>query len=180
MVGTTTTTRMGIVMLHASDHVLPPRPAVRELLASVDLSAEDLSRIVGVAPRSVMKYLYGERAAAEKVRLVLVRELGERGRIIVGHMERARADYEATHPIAPGGKKRVSARTYSVRTPLKPAKRGRDVWHPPAYAYAGDEHDEQLYSIEDWKRLFGEPGLAWDVNGRMWGAFPSEPCFCGD
>lgn len=167
-------------MLRASDHVLPPRPAVRDVLASVDLSAEDLSRVCGVAPRSVMKYLYGERAAAEKVRLVLVRELGDRGRVIVGHMERARADYVATHPVAPGGKRRISARAYSVRTPLEAgrAKPAREAWAPPEYAFAGDEHDGKVYSIDEWKRLFGEPGTLWDANGRIWGVFPSEPCFC--
>lgn len=34
--------------------------------------------------------------------------------------------------------------------------------------------------IDEWKRLYGEPGPLTDVNGRIWGYFPTEPCFCED
>jgi hypothetical protein len=51
----------------------------------------------------------------------------------------------------------------------------------PAYAYARDEHDGKTYTIDEWKRLFGEPGGGGpDVNGRYSGCFDTEPCWLGE
>lgn len=38
--------------------------------------------------------------------------------------------------------------------------------------------DIVYYPIHEWKEKFGEPGSGADANGRMFGAFPTEPCFC--
>lgn len=43
---------------------------------------------------------------------------------------------------------------------------------------APKEPKGKLYTIEEWKAKFGEPGLATDVHGRMMGFFPTEPDFC--
>ena len=37
---------------------------------------------------------------------------------------------------------------------------------------------ERLYTIEEWKAKFGEPGLAQDQSGRVMGYFTTEPEFC--
>jgi hypothetical protein len=34
--------------------------------------------------------------------------------------------------------------------------------------------------IDEWKRLYGEPGSLADASGRVNGTFPTEPCFCED
>jgi len=41
-----------------------------------------------------------------------------------------------------------------------------------------DKGDVVYYPIEEWKERFGEPGTGADTHGRMFGAFPTEPCFC--
>lgn len=43
-----------------------------------------------------------------------------------------------------------------------------------------DQGDNVKVSIDEWKRLYGEPGPLTDVNGRIWGYFPTEPEFCED
>jgi len=35
-------------------------------------------------------------------------------------------------------------------------------------------------TIDEWKRLYGEPGPLTDQHGRIWGYYPTEPCFCED
>jgi hypothetical protein len=43
-----------------------------------------------------------------------------------------------------------------------------------------DQGDIVYISIDEWKRLYGEPGLLADPSGRVNGTFPTEPCFCED
>lgn len=43
-----------------------------------------------------------------------------------------------------------------------------------------DEGDIVKVPIDEWKRLYGEPGPLTDQHGRIWGYFPTEPCFCED
>ena len=41
--------------------------------------------------------------------------------------------------------------------------------------------DIEYLPIEEWKAKYGEPGGGSpDQNGRIWGFFPTEPCFCED
>ena len=40
------------------------------------------------------------------------------------------------------------------------------------------EDDGVRYTIDEWKRLFGEPGSGADIHGRMNGYFPTEPEYC--
>jgi len=43
-----------------------------------------------------------------------------------------------------------------------------------------DQGDIVYISIDEWKRLYGEPGSIADASGRINGTFPTEPCFCED
>jgi hypothetical protein len=42
--------------------------------------------------------------------------------------------------------------------------------------------DTKLYTIDEWKKLYGTPGggNGIDINGRTSGYFPTEPDFCED
>lgn len=41
-----------------------------------------------------------------------------------------------------------------------------------------DQGDIVYYPIAEWKDKFGEPGSGADINGRINGFLPTEPCFC--
>jgi hypothetical protein len=64
------------------------------------------------------------------------------------------------------------ARIVRVRAPKR-------RWQPVARA-ADPDWDGQLYTIEEWRRLFGAPGSSQGVSGRVEGFFPTEPCFIGE
>jgi hypothetical protein len=41
------------------------------------------------------------------------------------------------------------------------------------------ETSEIVYvRIDEWKRIYGEPGLHTDPHGRIGNTFQTEPCFC--
>ena len=152
----------------------PQRGSVMELLYAEGKTLDDVAVMAQVSPYSARKYLYGERALAEKTAYAIVEAWGDSGRRIVSAMHRARAAYVESHPVAPSGKKRISS------SELKPRK--RELREPPLVrdwgAERAAEDDGERYTIDEWKRLFGEPGSGADIHGRMNGCFPTEPDYC--
>lgn len=119
-----------------------------------------------VQAAQVSKYLGGHRRVSPGMKTALVKEFGEAAYVLVEMCDRAFAITHAAPSTPERGK----------RKPDRPIKN-----RPPEYAYAGDEHDGKTYPIDEWKRLFGEPGGAGaDVNGRYSGYFDTEPCFIGE
>jgi hypothetical protein len=65
------------------------------------------------------------------------------------------------------------------KTRAEPKPKRADPWKPVARA-ADPDWDGELYTIEEWRRLFGAPGSSQGVSGRVEGFFPTEPCFIGE
>lgn len=154
--------------------------SVREVMRDQGVDLEDLARLASVSEWSARKYMYGERAIPDKVHYALVREFGQAGRIVAGALDRAREEYLEEHPVAPGGKRRLSRKARpSAKIVARPSVPERDV-----AAELVEEDDGETYTIEEWKRLFGEPGggVTHDRHGRVFGIgaayFATEPDFC--
>ena len=142
------------------------------------ITIDDLARLGGASERAAYSWVRGEREAADKVHYAMIREWGNAGRQVSGAIAKAREAWVESHPISPGQGRKIGRKP----TPGKVVKRKPErEKQPPAYAKAGDEHDGKLYTIEEWKRLFGEPGGGGpDVNGRYSGCFDTEPCWLGE
>ena len=154
--------------------------SVREVMREQGVTLEDLARVASVSEWSARKYLYGERALVDKVQYALVREFGQAGKIVAGAIERAREEYLEEHPFDPTSGQRLSRRSKpSAKVVEQPIVEERDV-----HAELVEEDTGERYSIEEWKRLFGEPGggVTHDRHGRVFGIggayFATEPCFC--
>ena len=154
------------------------RNPARLIMAEHGITIEDLARIGGASERAAYSWARGEREPADKVHYAIVREWGPAGRQVSGALARAREDWLAKHHVKPGQGRKIGRKP----TPGKVVKRDKPREKMlPAYAFAGDEHDGKTYTIDEWKRLFGEPGGGGpDINGRFSGYFDTEPCWLGE
>ena len=120
-----------------------------------------LARVLGVGDSHVFKYTNGHRALTAVM------------------MSKIRREYPATADelIAACASARLArtaepARITRVRAPKR-------LWKPIARA-ADEDWDGKLYTIEEWRSLFGSPGSSQDASGRVEGFFTTEPCFIGE
>jgi len=142
------------------------------------ITLEDIAQAAGFSAYSCRKYVYGEREIRSKGEIELVNAHGVSGKIVIAAMREKRAEYLATHPLALANG-RNGKRVAMPKTRAKPKPKRADPWKPVArVADAG--WDGRLYTIKEWRRLFGEPGSSQGVSGRVEGFFPTEPCFLGE
>ena len=142
------------------------------------ITLDDLARVTGYSAHSCRKYVYGEREMRQAHEHELVEEYGAPGRVLAEAMRTKRREYLATHPLAPANGR--NGKRLAITKPLRvKAREKRGVWKPIANP-ADDDWDGKLYPIDEWKRLFGEPGSSQGASGRVEGYFPSEPCFMGE
>lgn len=125
---------------------------------------ERMAIAMGVQTPQVAKYLGGHRRISPRMKTALLCEFGDAAFVFVDICDRAFAVTSAAPKPA-------------TKTRQSNAEGERTI----AYAYARDEHDGKTYTIEEWKRLFGEPGgRGPDINGRFSGFFDTEPCWLGE
>lgn len=41
-----------------------------------------------------------------------------------------------------------------------------------------EDGDIVYVTIDEWKRMYGQPGLLVDIHGRINGTYPTEPDYC--
>ena len=120
-----------------------------------------LARVLGCGDSHVFKYTNGHRALTAVMMSKVRREFPA----VADELIRACGEARKSRRVEP-------TRVTRVRAPKR-------RWQPVARA-ADPDWDGQLYTIEEWRRLFGEPGSSQGVSGRVEGFFPSEPCFIGE
>ena len=121
-----------------------------------------LARVLGCGETHVWKYLNGHRRVSPVQASKLESEFGADA---VAFVASCRASW--------------TLRSEIVLARAKPKPKRADPWKPIGRA-ADEDWDGVLYPIDEWKRLFGEPGSSQGVSGRVEGFFPSEPCFIGE
>jgi plasmid maintenance system antidote protein VapI len=120
-----------------------------------------LARVLGCGDSHVFKYTNGHRALTAVMMSKIRREYPTIGDELIAACSAARVA-RTTEP----------ARIIRVRAPKR-------RWQPVARA-ADPDWDGKLYTIEEWRRLFGAPGSSQGASGRVEGFFPTEPCFLGE
>ena len=120
-----------------------------------------LARVLGIGDSHVFKYTNGHRALTAVMMSKIRREYPTIGDELIAACSAARVARTAE-----------PARIVRVRAPKR-------RWQPVARD-ADPDWDGKLYTIEEWRRLFGAPGSSQGVSGRVEGFFPSEPCFLGE
>ena len=120
-----------------------------------------LARVLGVGDSHVFKYTNGHRALTAVMMSKIRREYPAAADELIAACASARLARTAE-----------PARIIRVRAPKR-------TWKPIARA-ADEDWDGRLYTIEEWRRLFGAPGSSQGVSGRVEGFFPTEPCFIGE
>ena len=125
-------------------------------------SRAQLARVLGCGETHVWKYLNGHRRVSPVQASKLESEFGADA---VAFVVACRASWTLRAEMMP------------MRA--KPRPKQTDPWKPAARA-ADADWDGVLYKIDEWKRLFGQPGSSQGVSGRVEGFFPSEPCFIGE
>jgi transcriptional regulator with XRE-family HTH domain len=121
-----------------------------------------LARVLGCGETHVWKYLNGHRRVSAVQASKLESEFGADA---VAFVSACRASWTLRSEVVPAG--------------AKPRPKRADPWKPIGRA-ADEDWDGVLYKIDEWKRLFGEPGSSQGASGRVEGYFPSEPCFIGE
>lgn len=125
-------------------------------------SRAQLARVLGCGETHVWKYLNGHRRVSPVQASKLESEFGANA---IAFVHACRSSW--------------TLRAEMIPMRAKPKPKRADPWQPAARA-ADDDWDGKLYKIDEWKRLFGEPGSSQGVSGRVEGFFPSEPCFIGE
>ena len=148
---------------------------VLSLMREEGITLDDLAAASGFSSHSCRKYVYGEREVRSKTERELVARHGAAANTIIRAMHEKRAEWLALHPVAPCGKKRLAAKPIIMKREASPRRVSRYVPNP-----ADADWDGKLYTIEEWRALFGEPGSSQGANGRVEGYFQTEPCFIGD
>ena len=120
-----------------------------------------LARVLGCGDSHVFKYTNGHRALSAVMMSKIRREYPAIGDELIAACAGARV-LRTAEP----------ARIVRVRAPKR-------RWQPVARA-ADPDWDGKLYTIEEWRRLFGAPGSSQGASGRVEGFFPTEPCFLGE
>lgn len=137
------------------------RSAAALIMLEYGVSTMMLARVLGVGDSHVFKYTNGHRALTAVMMSKIRREYPVIGDELIAACAAARVERTAE-----------PARITRVRAPK------RD-WKPIARA-ADADWDGRLYTIEEWRSLFGAPGSSQGANGRVEGFFPTEPCFLGE
>ena len=137
------------------------RSAAALIMLEHGVSTMMLARVLGVGDSHVFKYTNGHRALTPVMMSKIRREFPA----IADELIAACAAARVLRTAKP-------ARIVRVRAPKR-------RWQPVARA-ADPDWDGELYTIEEWRRLFGEPGSSQGVSGRVEGFFPTEPCFLGE
>jgi hypothetical protein len=142
------------------------------LLHAEGLTIQDLARILETSHGGANKFVAGERRINATHKRCLIVELGEVGEQVADLLEER---YAAMRP------EKVERLVLFDDTPTPLAEcdyymrsDGRVVYMEPDDPTAPIE----LYTIGEWKKRFGEPGMASDQHGRMMGFFATEPDFC--
>jgi transcriptional regulator with XRE-family HTH domain len=125
-------------------------------------SRAQLARVLGCGETHVWKYLNGHRRVSPVQASKLESEFGADA---VAFVASCRSSW--------------TLRSEIVRARAKPRRKRADPWKPIGRA-ADEDWDGKLYPIEEWKRLFGQPGSSQGASGRVEGFFPTEPCFIGE
>jgi plasmid maintenance system antidote protein VapI len=120
-----------------------------------------LARVLGVGDSHVFRYTNGHRRLSPVMMSKIRREFPT----IADELIAACAAARVLRTAEP-------ARIVRVRAPKR-------LGQPVARA-ADPDWDGQLYTIEEWRRLFGAPGSSQGASGRVEGFFPTEPCFLGE
>ena len=123
-------------------------------------SQAQVARVLECGELHVFKYLTGLRGVSPKQANQLRREFGP--------------EAEAFVDACNAAKVRVREPRTVKREPAKP-RAWRPMPNPP-----DADWDGELYTVEEWKRLFGVPGSSQGRHGRVEGYYPSEPCFIGE
>jgi len=120
-----------------------------------------LARVLGVGDSHVFKYTNGYRALSAVMMSKIRREFP----MVADELIEACAAARVARTAEP-------ARIVRVRAPKR-------RWQPVTRA-ADPDWDGKLYTIEEWRSLFGAPGSSQGVSGRVEGYYPTEPCFLGE
>ena len=131
------------------------------LMREHGVSTMMLARVLGVGDSHVFRYTNGHRRLSAVMMSKIRREFPTVADELIAACSAARV-LRTAEP----------ARIVRVRAPKR-------RWQPVARA-ADPDWDGKLYTIEEWRRLFGEPGSSQGASGRVEGYFPTEPCFIGE
>ena len=137
------------------------RSAAALIMLEHGVSTMMLARVLGVGDSHVFKYTNGHRALTAVIMSKIRREYPSVADELIAACASARLARTAEPP-----------RITRVRAPKR-------SWKPIARA-ADEDWDGELYTIEEWRRLFGQPGSSQGVDGRVEGYFQTEPCFIGE
>ena len=137
------------------------RSAAALIMLEHGVSTMMLARVLGVGDSHVFKYTNGHRALTAVIMSKIRREYPAAADELIAACASARLARTAE-----------PARIIRVRAPKR-------AWKPIARS-ADEDWDGELYTIEEWRRLFGQPGSSQGVDGRVEGYFQTEPCFIGE
>ena len=137
------------------------RSAAALIMLEHGVSTMMLARVLGVGDSHVFKYTNGHRALTAVMMSKIRREYPSVADELIGACDADRLARTAE-----------PERITRIRAPKR-------TWKPIARA-ADADWDGKLYTIEEWRRLFGAPGSSQGVSGRVEGYFPTEPCFLGE
>lgn len=131
------------------------------LMREHGVSTMMLARVLGVGDAHVFRYTNGHRPLSAVMMSKIRREFPKVADELIAACGAARAE----RIVSP------SRITY-LRGP-------EEAWKPLG-GVPDEDWDGELYTIEEWRSLFGAPGSSQGVSGRVEGFFPTEPCFLGE
>ena len=148
-------------------------------LEACGMNYADLATTLGISIGTVNNKMLGRsRFTAEQARH-LQREYGAEGVALVDAVETAFRVFRQGETQAEMDERRretiqlVLVEDRVVEPDIMLRDDGRVDYFEP-----DDANDTELYTIDEWKARFGEPGMASDRHGRMLGYFSTDPDYC--
>jgi hypothetical protein len=142
-------------------------------LNAAGLTIPGFAELLGVSHGAARKFVHGERRINATHARCLVDTLGDDGAAIVDAMN---ARYAELRPKTPF--KAVLFDDDDYVTPSADWETWVRADGTVVYVEPDDPNDTATYTIDEWKARFGEPGMASDRHGRMWGYFATDPDYC--
>ena len=148
-------------------------------LEACGLTYPELATALGISIGTVNSKMTGRSRFTAAQARHLEREYGAEGVALVAEVERAfRIFRQGETQAEMDARRRESIQLVLVEDRVvEPDIMLRDDGRVD-YFEPDDPNDTELYTIDEWKARFGEPGMASDRHGRMLGYFSTDPDYC--
>ncbi|MSO48187.1 MAG: hypothetical protein EXQ67_08935 [Thermoleophilia bacterium] len=145
---------------------MPQVSPARQIMIDRKIDPDEMATLVGCGRDKLSRYMVGERRITAGARHRVIARFGPSIQILIDAIDQARMDMEDRNPYD----RDLGRRRRRIDDERREAR------EPPLVSVHvfDDDPDGELFTIDEWRARFGEPGSHGDVHGRQLASYPTE------